>query len=207
MKYLIAFLLLLFCSSNVPALSLGVGQLNDAASETVQYEKGRSEKPRKEKKGRKHRKNKRKSPPLFKNTEFDLIRIAVYLSVAVGLSVIFLLFQPVFLLVLSFFLGFLWFLSGLAVFMSIVLLLSRAAKNYKETNEAIAAYLILFMLTRIILLIALFMVDQIAIATIFLVTFVPSFVVYIIAIILLLSTHNTGSSRDIMRFPEKEEKN
>jgi len=207
MKYLIAFLLLLFCASNVPALSFSVGHINDVVSKTAHYEKGRRENPRKEKKGRRLRKSKRRSPPLFKSTEFDLIRIAVYLSVAVGLSVIFLFFQPIFLLALSLFLGFLWFLSGLAVFMSIVLLLARAVKNYKETNEAIAAYLIMFTLTRLGLLVVLFLINQAIIASILLVAFVPTFIVYIIAIILLLSTDNTRNSRDAMLLHKKEDEN
>lgn len=124
-------------------------------------------------------------------TELYLIQAAVFMSAAVAVIGISLIFQPVFLFAIVFLPIFLFLVSGTLANMSIVLMFRRMQSNFKEENESLSAYLFLFMLSRILLLLLIFLISDAIIALLLSILFIPGFIIQIITILRLLSTHKT----------------
>lgn len=180
MKWLIALILILSSSTTEPVFAFDTKSIACSAEYSVE------ETPVKPIK-RKKKGNNTKSD----KTELYLIKAAVFMSAAVAVIIFSLIFQPVFIFAIIFLPAFLWLMSGTLSTMSIILMFRRMESNFKEDNETLAAYLFLFMLSRILLLLLIFLLSGAIIALLLSILFIPGFVIQIITIFRLLSTHKS----------------
>lgn len=130
--------------------------------------------------------NTKKSPKLEKGTERYLMLAAIYLSAAVGVIFISLLFQPVFLFAIIFLPVFLWAMSSITAFMAQFLMLKRLNQRTADENQSLAGTVITFMFSRLLLLLLLFLLANPIIALLFLVLLFPGFILQITVIVKLL---------------------
>jgi hypothetical protein len=130
--------------------------------------------------------NTKKSPKLEKGTERYLMLAAIYLSAAVGVILISLLFQPVFLFAIIFLPVFLWAMSSITAFMAQFLMLKRLNQRTADENQSLAGTVITFMLSRLLLLLLLFLLANPIIALLFLVLLFPGLILQITVIVKLL---------------------
>lgn len=126
-------------------------------------------------------------PAFEKNTERYLILAAIYLSAAVAVIFISLIFQPIFLFAIIFLPVFLWSMSSICAFLAQLLMLKGLSKRTRDENQMLAAALLSFMFSRILLLCLLFFLADPIIALLFLALFVPGFLLQITVISKLLS--------------------
>jgi hypothetical protein len=180
MKWLIILFLILSSATFEPILAF------DAKSMVVSPEYSKKEPPIKP--ASKKKKVKRAKSD---KSELYLIKAAVFMSAAVAVILVSLIFQPVFIFAIIFLPAFLWFMSGILATISILLMFRRMESNTKEDNESLAAYLFLFMLSRILLLLLIFLLSDAIIALLLSILFIPGIITQIITIVRLLSTHKS----------------
>jgi hypothetical protein len=202
MKYILLLLALILNTSLSPAY--GYGSALSLQSEEISITSNSINLANPVKPAKQSKKKKKKALASA-NTPLFLMKIAVYLSAIAGLCIIFLLFQPIFIFAILFFIGFLWGISGMAASLSFIAMLIRASSNFKEQNEELAAYVLLFSLSRIIIVTILFLTVDFIIALVIAISFVPALIVHILIISLLLSTHRSKIfEKDMFRFKKTE---
>jgi hypothetical protein len=129
----------------------------------------------------------KKRPTVEKGTERYLMLAAIYLSAAVAVIFISLLFQPIFLFAIIFIPVFLWSMSAVTAFMAQILMLKGRNKRTADENQSYAGMLLTFMLSRLLLLLLLFFLADIIIVILFLVLLFPGLVLQTTVISRLLS--------------------
>ncbi len=127
----------------------------------------------------------KKSPRFEKGTERYLMLAAIYLSVAVGVIFISLLFQPVFLFAIIFLPVFLWAMSSITAFMAQILMLKGLNQRTADENQSLAGTVFTFMFSRLLLLLLLFLLADPIIALLFLALLFPGFILQITVIVKL----------------------
>ena len=146
-------------------------------------------------------KNKKKQKAEKDAYERYLMLAAIYMSAAVAVIFISLIFQPVFIFAIIFLPAFLWSMSGIAAFMSMIIMYAKMHRNSPEENQALAANVLTFLLSRILLLFLLFLLVEPIIAILLTVLFIPGFIVQLITIIRLLRVHKSKSAEKDMFVP------
>jgi hypothetical protein len=146
-------------------------------------------------------KTKRKKRPENNANERYLMLAAIYMSAAVAVIFISLIFQPVFIFAIIFLPIFLWSMSGVAAFMSMIIMFTKMHLNSAEENESLAANVLTFLLSRILLLFLLFFLVEPIIAILFTVLLIPGFIVQLVTIIRLLRIHKSKSAEKDMFVP------
>ncbi len=193
MKLLFIIIAMLFSVIDCPALSMSSGTafLSNVAEKTADVMISKKQKQKQKKKKAKNNSNQN-------NNDLYLLKIGLLLTVGIGLAIGVLLFQPIFIFGIAFFLAFLFFLAGLTFSMGLILSLSRAAGNYREKNEEMAGYILMYMITRIILLSIVFLMAPTIYGIILTVTFLPGFIVQLLIMTLLLKSDISGNDRKKM---------
>ena len=193
MKLLFIIIAMLFSVIDCPALSMSSGTefLSNVAEKTADVMISKKQKQKQKKKKAKNNSNQN-------NNDLYLLKIGLLLTVGIGLAIGVLLFQPIFIFGIAFFLAFLFFLAGLTFSMGLILSLSRAAGNYREKNEEMAGYILMYMITRIILLSIVFLMVPTIYGIILTVTFLPGFIVQLLIMTLLLKSDISGNDRKKM---------
>jgi uncharacterized membrane protein len=193
MKLLFIIIAMLFSVIDCPALSMSSGTafLSNVAEKTADVMISKKQKQNQKKKKAKNNSNQN-------NNDLYLLKIGLLLTVGIGLAIGVLLFQPIFIFGIAFFLAFLFFLAGLTFSMGLILSLSRAAGNYREKNEEMAGYILMYMITRIILLSIVFLMVPTIYGIILTVTFLPGFIVQLLIMTLLLKSDISGNDRKKM---------
>jgi uncharacterized membrane protein len=193
MKLLFIIIAMLFSVIDCPALSMSSGTafLSNVAEKTADVMLSKKQKQKQKKKKAKNNSNQN-------NNDLYLLKIGLLLTVGIGLAIGVLLFQPIFIFGIAFFLAFLFFLAGLTFSMGLILSLSRAAGNYREKNEEMAGYILMYMITRIILLSIVFLMVPTIYGIILTVTFLPGFIVQLLIMTLLLKSDISGNDRKKM---------
>ncbi len=193
MKLLFIIIAMLFSVIDCPALSMSSGTafLSNVAEKTADVMISKKQKQKQKKKKAKNNSNQN-------NNDLYLLKIGLFLTVGIGLAIGVLLFQPIFIFGIAFFLAFLFFLAGLTFSMGLILSLSRAAGNYREKNEEMAGYILMYMITRIILLSIVFLMAPTIYGIILTVTFLPGFIVQLLIMTLLLKSDISGNDRKKM---------
>lgn len=93
----------------------------------------------------------------------------------------------------------------MAASLSFIAMLIRASSNFKEQNEELVAYVLLFSLSRIIIITILFLTVDFIIALVIAISFVPALIVHILIISMLFSTHRGKIfEKDMFRFKKTE---
>ena len=193
MKLLFIIIAMLFSVIDCPALSMSSGTafLSNVAEKTADVMISKKQKQNQKKKKAKNNSNQN-------NNDLYLLKIGLLLTVGIGLAIGVLLFQPIFIFGIAFFLAFLFFLAGMTFSMGLILSLSRAAGNYREKNEEMAGYILMYMITRIILLSIVFLMVPTIYGIILTVTFLPGFIVQLLIMTLLLKSDISGNDRKKM---------
>jgi cation transport ATPase len=174
-------------------MSSGTVFLSNVADETADVMLSKKQKQKQKQKKKKAKNNSNQN-----NNDLYLLKIGLLLTVGIGIAIGVLLFQPIFIFGLVFFLAFLFFLAGLTFSMGLILSLSRAAGNYREKNEEMAGYILMYMITRIILLSIVFLMVPTIYGIILTVTFLPGFMVQLLIMTLLLKSDISGNDRKNM---------
>jgi uncharacterized membrane protein len=195
MKLLFIIIVILFSVIDCPALSMSSGTvfLSNVADKTADVMLSKKQKQKQKQKKKKAKNNSNQN-----NNDLYLLKIGLLLTVGIGIAIGVLLFQPIFIFGLVFFLAFLFFLAGLTFSMGLILSLSRAAGNYREKNEEMAGYILMYMITRIILLSIVFLMVPTIYGIILTVTFLPGFIVQLLIMTLLLKSDISGNDRKNM---------
>jgi hypothetical protein len=92
-------------------------------------------------------------------------------------------------------------MSGVAAFMSMIIMFTKMHLNSAEENQSLAANVLTFLLSRILLLFLLFFLVEPIIAILFTVLLIPGFIVQLVTIIRLLRIHKSKSAEKDMFVP------
>jgi hypothetical protein len=178
MKYLL--ILLFFCTSFYnPALG---GSHNISVNPTTPSKSEIPVKPAKKKK---------KLTKTANRIERYLMIAAIYMSAAVGVIFISLIFQPIFIFAIIFLPVFLWSMSSIMAFMAMMMMFAKMHENSAEENQSLAANIFTLMLIRVLLLALLFFLADPIIAIGFSILFFPGFILQLIVIVRLLRFHKS----------------
>ena len=198
----IILLVLLCCLLDIPlCYATPTTEASSALAELVYSEVSP---PRAKAKVKKRQKSRQK-PPFTSHHELSFLHIALYLSLAAALILLIGFNIELILFSLLFSAIFCWFISGLFAIMATIILLANTTENHKEQNEEAAWLLILFILTRIGLLIFLSTLIGPVLTIVLSITFVPGFIVYLTAIISAFNNYKTKI--DIGKMFRKPSKN
>jgi hypothetical protein len=154
--------------------------------------------------------NLQKAPPLEPNKSLGLVKVAFYLTfgVAIALLIAFnlpILFGTILLFPWLWFAGLIWFLAGIIAMLGVIMILASAELNDFMLNQQIAAYLIALFILRLLILIAIgILIAETGAVAILLITAMPAFIAYFIAIRRSLKYHK--SRKEAQKFWKKKKK-
>lgn len=177
MKFILSLLIALSLIN--PSALYAFGSIDIINSEKTELKKDLPVKPGKKKQ--------KKPFPRQDRTPNYLLKGAVFISILCVLFPGLLLFMPVFIFGIAFYIAFLWFIGGLMVTLSYIMILVNFKNYFREQKEDLAANIIAFMLTRILLILVLFLAVDFFIGLIFAISFIPALIVQILMISMLLS--------------------
>lgn len=147
------------------------------------------------------------SPPLDQNKQLGFIKVALYLTLGTGLSLLFSFNIPIFFTIGLIFpaliiAGFFWFLGGILAMLAIIMILAKAQESDFVQNQEVAGYLFGLLLLRIIIIIGLGLaLAQAELILFLLISALPAFIAYFIGIRRSLKYHR--SNKEAKKFWKK----